>query len=405
MLVGNIISFIKAGRLLGRFFVSKTSPHEREQLKLRLRELEHEDKVRIVGKILNAEELERRRVIRAECDVERAWEQVQRRMEERKGQRRLKRYSLMLQSAVSLAAAVLIACGVIYYTHVGRQKRVMAQIAQIKPEGQHAVLYLADGASVDLRLRDSIAVRTETGVEVEMTGENSLAYKPRKTQPQKQEEVPEEYNTLVTPRGSEYSLTLADGTQVWLNAASRLRFFTSDRGRERRVWLEGEAYFEVAHDARRPFIVESGGQSIRVLGTRFNINSYEGDRAIYTTLVEGSVAIAPLTGGDAVTLEPGQQAEYSRRNGGAIAVKAVDTSLATAWMNGTFIFAHASVTEIMENLSRWYSFEFEVSPLLDGLRFSGQFPRCENLDKILSIIASTGTGMQIDYDGTKITLR
>ena len=405
MLVGNIISFIKAGRLLGRFFVSKTSPHEREQLKLRLRELEHEDKVRIVGKILNAEELESRRVIRAECDVERAWEQVQRRMEERKGQRRLKRYSLMLQSAVSLAAAVLIACGVIYYTHVGRQKRVMAQIAQIKPEGQHAVLYLADGASVDLGLRDSIAVRTETGVEVEMTGENSLAYKPRKTQPQKQEEVPEEYNTLVTPRGSEYSLTLADGTQVWLNAASRLRFFTSDRGRERRVWLEGEAYFEVAHDARRPFIVESGGQSIRVLGTRFNINSYEGDHAIYTTLVEGSVAIAPLTGGDAVTLEPGQQAEYSRRNGGAIAVKAVDTSLATAWMNGTFIFAHASVTEIMENLSRWYSFEFEVSPLLDGLRFSGQFPRCENLDKILSIIASTGTGMQIDYDGTKITLR
>ena len=405
MLVGNIISFIKAGRLLGRFFVSKTSPHEREQLKLRLRELEHEDKVRIVGKILNAEELESRRVIRAECDVERAWEQVQRRMEERKGQRRLKRYSLMLQSAVSLAAAVLIACGVIYYTHVGRQKRVMAQIAQIKPEGQHAVLYLADGASVDLGLRDSIAVRTETGVEVEMTGENSLAYKPRKTQPQKQEEVPEEYNTLVTPRGSEYSLTLADGTQVWLNAASRLRFFTSDRGRERRVWLEGEAYFEVAHDARRPFIVESGGQSIRVLGTRFNINTYEGDRAIYTTLVEGSVAIAPLTGGDAVTLEPGQQAEYSRRNGGTIAVKAVDTSLATAWMNGTFIFAHASVTEIMENLSRWYSFEFEVSPLLDGLRFSGQFPRCENLDKILSIIASTGTGMQIDYDGTKITLR
>lgn len=405
MLVGNIISFIKTGRLLGRFFVSKTSPHEREQLKLRLRELEHEDKVRIVGKILNAEELESRRVIRAECDVERAWEQVQRRMEERKGQRRLKRYSLMLQSAVSLAAAVLIACGVIYYTHVGRQKRVMAQIAQIKPEGQHAVLYLADGASVDLGLRDSIAVRTETGVEVEMTGENSLAYKPRKTQSQKQEEVPEEYNTLVTPRGSEYSLTLADGTQVWLNAASRLRFFTSDRGRERRVWLEGEAYFEVAHDARRPFIVESGGQSIRVLGTRFNINSYEGDRAIYTTLVEGSVAIAPLTGGDAVTLEPGQQAEYSRRNGGAIAVKAVDTSLATAWMNGTFIFAHASVTEIMENLSRWYSFEFEVSPLLDGLRFSGQFPRCENLDKILSIIASTGTGMQIDYDGTKITLR
>lgn len=404
MLVGNIISFIKAGVLLGRFFVSKTSPHEREQLKLRLRELEKEEKIRIIGKILDAEELEHRRAVRAECDVEKAWEQVQRRMEQRKGQRRLKRYSLMLQSAASLAAAVLIAGGVIYYTHVGRQKRVMAQIAQIRPEGQHAVLYLADGASVDLGLQDSIAARIGVAG-VEVTGEKSIAYKPRKTQQTKEEEVAEEYNTLVTPRGSEYSLTLADGTQVWLNAASRLRFFTSDRGRERRVWLEGEAYFEVAHDVRRPFIVESGGQSIRVLGTRFNINSYEGDRGVYTTLVEGSVAIAPLTGGEGVTLEPGQQAEYSRRNGGAIAVKEVDTSLATAWMSGTFIFAHASVTEIMEQLARWYDVEFEVSPLLDRLRFTGQFPRCENLDKILTIIASTGTGMQIDYDGTKITLR
>ncbi|MCD8033516.1 MAG: FecR domain-containing protein [Alistipes sp.] len=405
MLVGDIISFIKAAKLLGRFFVSKTSPHEREQLKLRLRELEKEDKVRIIGKILDAEELEHRRAIRAECDVERAWEQVQRRMEERKGQRRLKRYSLMLQSAASLAAAVLIACGVIYYTHVGRQKRVMAQIAQIRPDGQHAVLYFADGASIDLGLRDSLAVRTETGVDVELTGEKSLAYKPRKARQEPKEELPEEYNTLVTPRGSEYSLTLADGTRVWLNAASRLRFFTSDRGRERRVWLEGEAYFEVAHDARRPFVVESGGQSIRVLGTRFNINTYEGDRAIYTTLVEGSVAIAPLAGGEGVTLEPGQQAEYSLRNNGAIAVKEVDTSLATAWMSGTFLFEHASITEIMERLARWYNFEFEVSPLLDGLRFSGQFPRCGELDKILSIIASTGTGMQIDYDGKKITLR
>ena len=352
MLVGNIISFIKAGVLLGRFFVSKTSPHEREQLKLRLRELKGEEKARIVGKILDAEELERRRAIRSECNVERAWEQVQRRMEERRDRRRLKRYALMLQSAASLAAAVLIACGVIYYTHIGRQKRVMAQIAQIKPEGQHAVLYFADGASIDLGLRDSLALRTETGVDVELTGENSLAYKSRH---EPKRELPEEYNTLVTPRGSEYSLTLADGTRVWLNAASRLRFFTSDRGRERRVWLEGEAYFEVAHDARRPFIVESGGQSIRVLGTRFNINTYEGDRAIYTTLVEGSVAISPLAGGDAVTLEPGQQAEYSRRKGGAIAVKAVDTSLATAWMSGTFIFEHAAASSRGARTSTKYS--------------------------------------------------
>lgn len=397
MLVGNIISIIKAGRLLGRFFISKTSPAEREQLKLRLKEWEKEDKTRLFEKILNTEELERRRVERAECDPVKAWEQVQRKLEERKGQRRLKRYSGMMQSAATIAAALIVAAGAIYYTHVGRQKRVLAQIAQIKPENTHAVLYLADGESLDLRMKDSVTVKAD----VEIVGENALEYKPRKRQNPKAEE----YNTLVTPRGSEYSLKLADGTQVWLNAASRLRFFTANDGAERRVWLEGEAYFEVAHDARRPFIVESGGQSIRVLGTRFNINSYEGDQAIYTTLVEGSVAITPLAGGEQVTLQPGQQAMYSHRNNDAIDIAEVDTSRATAWMSGTFIFAHASITEIMESLARWYDFEFEVSPLLDGLRFSGQFPRCEDLDKILTIIASTGTGMEIDYDGKRITLR
>lgn len=388
---------IKAGRLLGRFFISKTSPAEREQLKLRLKEWKKEDKTRLFENILNAEELERRRTERAECDPVKAWEQVQRKLEERKDRRRLRHYSAMIQSAATVAAAVLIAAGAIYYTHVGRQKRVLAQIAQIKPENTHAVLFLADGESLDLRMKDSVAVKAD----VEIVGENALEYKPRK----RQNPRAEEYNILVTPRGSEYSLKLADGTQVWLNAASRLRFFTANDGAERRVWLEGEAYFEVAHDAKRPFIVESGGQSIRVLGTRFNVNGYDGDRAIYTTLVEGSVAITPLAGGKQVTLQPGQQATYSRRNDDQIAVAAVDTSQATAWMTGTFIFNHASITEIMESLARWYDFEFEVSPLLDGLRFSGQFPRCEELDKILTIIASTGTGMQIDYDGKQITLR
>lgn len=388
---------IKAGRLLGRFFISKTSPAEREQLKLRLKEWKKEDKTRLFENILNAEELERRRTERAECDPVKAWEQVQRKLEERKDRQRMRHYSAMIQSAATVAAAVLIAAGAIYYTHVGRQKRVLAQIAQIKPEHTHAILFLADGESLDLRMKDSVAVKAD----VEIVGENALEYKPRKRQNPKAEE----YNTLVTPRGSEYSLKLADGTQVWLNAASRLRFFTANDGAERRVWLEGEAYFEVAHDAKRPFIVESGGQSIRVLCTRFNVNGYDGDRAIYTTLVEGSVAITPLAGGEQVTLQPGQQATYSRRNDDQIAVAAVDTSQATAWMTGTFIFNRASITEIMESLARWYDFEFEVSPLLDGLRFSGQFPRCEELDKILTIIASTGTGMQIDYNGKQITLR
>lgn len=402
MLIGSIISFIKTGILLGRFFVSKASSQEREELKRRLHNWKHTDKTQLFERILNSEELEQRHAIQAECNIEKAWEQVQQRLEKRrKGHWILKRYSLMLQSAASIAVILLVAGGLIYYSHIGRQKRVLAQIAQIRPMGLHATLYLADGDRVVLNGEDS----TKLHGKAKITGENQLAYRSTTQQKQRTKDIKEEYNTLVTPCGCEYQITLVDGTKVWLNAASSLKFFTSLQGDERRVWLEGEAYFEVAHNAQRPFIVESGGQRIRVLGTHFNVNSYRSEKAIYTTLVEGSVEVSALNGNIKATLRPNEQATYCRQSDESISIKEVDSSLATAWRSGSFIFSQATITEIMEDLSRWYSFDFEVSPHLNKLQFSGQFPRYENLDKIIMIIASTGTGMQINYDGKKITLR
>ncbi len=402
MLIGNIISFIKTGILLGRFFTSKTSSQEREELRHRLHNWKHTDKTQLFERVLNSEELEQRRAIQAECNIEKAWEQVQQRLEKRnKGHWILKRYSLMLQSAASIAIILLVAGGLIYYSHSGRQKRVLSQIAQIRPPGLHATLYLADGDRIVLNSEDS----TKLHGKAKITGENQLAYRSATQQKRRTKDIKEEYNTLVTPRGCEYQITLVDGTKVWLNAASSLKFFTSLQGEERRVWLEGEAYFEVAHNAQCPFIVESGGQRIRVLGTHFNVNSYRSEEAIYTTLVEGSVEVSALNGNIKATLRPNEQATYCRQNDESISIKEVDSSLATAWRSGSFIFSQATITEIMEDLSRWYSFDFEVSPHLNKLQFSGQFPRYENLDKIIMIIASTGTGMQINYDGKKITLR
>ena len=405
MLVGNIISFIKTAVLLGRFFVSKTSGPEREQLKLRLKEWNRVHKSALFERILDENELENRRQIRARCDVDEAWRSVQARLDARHNRARFRRYIFKLESVAAAIVVLLITSGILYDSHVGRQKRIMARIAQLRPGGAQATLYFADGACVDLGRIDSLA---DLG-NARINGENSLTYQ--------EEQAPgsiarkatdlgaESYNTLVTPRGCTYGVTLADGTRVWVNAASRLKFFTTNQGRERLVWLDGEAYFEVAHDPERPFVVESGGQRIRVLGTHFNVKAYDSNPVVCTTLVEGSVEVSSASGDRSVRLVPGEQAACHRQIDAPIEVSRVDPALALAWRSGNFIFSHATISEILEELSRWYRFEYDVAPYLDRFRFTGQFPRCGELDRILEIIASTGAGMEIDYDGERITLK
>lgn len=403
MLVGNIISFVRTAVLLGRFWVSKTSDQEREQLKLRLREWNREHKIALFRRILDEEELENRRIIREQCDVDEAWRKVQVRLRERKSRARIRRYMFKLQSAAAVLVVLLLTAGIIYDSHTGHRKRVMARIAEIRPGGAQPTLYLADGQSVELGRADSTA---DLG-NARISGENSLTYRPEPSSDREDRSEPlaEVYNTLITPRGCMYDVTLVDGTRVWVNAASRLRFFTTNHSSERIVMLEGEAYFEVAHDASRPFVVVSGGQRIRVLGTHFNIKAYDAAQAVYTTLVEGSVEVTSDSGEQSVRLSPGEQAVYRRQSDEPIEVTQVDPSQALAWRSGTFIFSHATISEILEELSRWYRFDYEVAPYLDRFRFTGQFPRCGELDRILDIITSTGTDIKIDYDGERITLK
>lgn len=254
-----------------------------------------------------------------------------------------------------------------------------------------ATLYLANGEAIDLQ-------KPSREIEGVIVRDNSLEYDRTVENPK------EAFNTVVTPRGGDYRLTLADGTKVWLNAASQLRYFTSSDVRERRVWLEGEAYFEVAHDAARPFVVTSGGQQIKVFGTCFNVNTYDCGDAICTTLVEGSVSVGATTGGDAVMLRPNEQALFSLGESNPIRVTEVDASQYTAWMDNLFLFNRAPLSEIMARLARWYNFEYEIAPHLNSLYFSGQFQRFESLDKVLTIITAASAYIKIEYDGKKIIL-
>ena len=207
------------------------------------------------------------------------------------------------------------------------------------------------------------------------------------------------YNTMTTPKGGQYQLTLPDGTKVWLNAASSLRYPTLFTGKERKVTVTGEAYFEVAKDASMPFTVTSGNQEITVLGTHFNINAYDDEGPMKTTLLEGSVKVKH--GASVVTILPGQQSIVEEGTG-HIQVKETDIQQAVAWKNGFFSFSNADIKTIMRQLSRWYNVEVIYESNAPNVEFSGEIGRSLTLDELLGILKDTRIHYRIE--GRKLVI-
>jgi len=247
----------------------------------------------------------------------------------------------------------------------------------ILPGGNRAVLTLSNGKQIILTKAKNGKLATEADARINKTADGQVTYTAENNSTG--EEIT--YNTLATPIGGQYAITLSDGTQVILNAASSIRYPTKFSGTERRVELTGEAYFEVAHNAAMPFHVISKLQDIRVLGTHFNVNSYEDEPATKTTLLQGSILINGKT-----LLKPGEQAIAS---GGLVAVTQADTELAVAWKNNKFMFDHNDIASIMRMVSRWYDVKVEYSgPVPDG-KFGGSVSRFENASEVLNILELT----------------
>jgi ferric-dicitrate binding protein FerR (iron transport regulator) len=178
---------------------------------------------------------------------------------------------------------------------------------------------------------------------------------------------------------------------VWLNAVSSIRFPTRFTGPERKVIVKGETYFEVTHNKNQPFIVEvPGRQQISVLGTHFNVNAYDDEATVKTTLLQGSVKVQTPLSGKNVILRPGQQTVV--RAGRAIeTISGIDVGKVMAWKNGYFDFDQTEISEIMRQVSRWYNASIELDPRLKGLTFSGRIPRTENVQKLLKMFEATST--------------
>lgn len=194
-----------------------------------------------------------------------------------------------------------------------------------------------------------------------------------------------EWHTLRIPYGGEYQLLLEDGSRIWLNSASELRYPVHFAKDQRQVWLEGEAYFEVAHNADRPFVVKTAKQNVTVLGTSFDVTAYEDDKNIYTTLLDGSVCVE--TEGTQQVLNPGEQSVF---DGEAITIKEVNAQLYCSWIKDRFVFMSEDFEHVAKKLERWYNVKFVFDfDELKTERFSGSIPKYLELNTVLDMLELT----------------
>jgi transmembrane sensor len=263
----------------------------------------------------------------------------------------------------------------------------------IKPGGNKAILTLADGTKIILDEASKGAISRQGNTTIIKLDDGQLTYNAQTVS-----KVPSEavlYNTLSTPRGGQYNVTLPDGTVVWLNASTSLRFPTAFAGKERRVEIKGEAYFEVSKNEAMPFIVKAGNQEIKVLGTYFNVTAYSDEKTIKTTLLEGSVEVT-LTGlpktetektNNIITLKPGEQSQLESDN--TLKVMEADVKEAVAWKDGYFVFNDENIESIMLKIARWYDIKvvYEINP--ENQNFTANISRKKNVSEVLAMLELT----------------
>lgn len=297
------------------------------------------------------------------------------------------------------AAAVIAAIGTLYWIYPSSKPTENRQIAtsvvvrDIQPASQGAILTLGDGKQVTLDSLQKGVIANQGGTHVSLM-QGTIAYDDHRA-----EEI--SYNTLSTPKGRLFHLVLPDGSDVWLNAASAVTYPTSFSGKERIVTLKGEAYFDIKPDAKRPFLVRlADNKEVKVLGTAFNINAYENERVIATTLINGSVQVN--AGNNSSILKPGYQANMSYTTPG-IQVNRADTSQVLAWKNGIFNFEGADIQAVMKQLERWYDIEVQYENGIPGIIFGGKMDRKLSLANIMRMLEISDVHCRLE--GKKLIIR
>ena len=320
------------------------------------------------------------------------------------------------------AAAIILAIGlaVLAYlltTHkepeqtlAGSDHHIQTDIA---PGGNRAILTLADGSKIILDSAADGKLASQGGVQVIKLTNGQIAYDQRGLAAKEAM-----WNTINTPRGGQYRVTLPDGTKVWLNAASSLTFPAAFTGNKREVKIDGEVYFEVSPNKEQPFMVNvDGGSSVEVLGTSFNVNAYRDEENINTTLLDGAVAVS-LPGAmkqqnnaniqTRVVLKPGQQARMAssttQKSSSGIMIIDADTDKVVAWKNGAFNFKDASLEEVMRQLARWYDLEIVYPQGVPDIKFGGKMSRSVTLASVLRALKDAKINIQLSGERKLLVL-
>lgn len=261
----------------------------------------------------------------------------------------------------------------------------------VKPGGNKAYLTLADGTIVNLDSMTTGASTTQGNARIIKSANGQLEYVFSKAKAS----VPV-YNTITTPKGGKYKIILPDGTRVWLNAGSSLKFPVEFTGKSRNVDLQGEGYFEVSKNPLMPFYVNAGNSLVEVLGTHFNVKAYEDEDAVSTTLLEGKVKVdQTATAGRPVILKPGEQADLSK-NGQITTRRDVNVEEVVAWKDGFFDFKNIPVTDLMRQIVRWYDVDVEYRGLVPDTKLTGKISRDVNLDKLMDMLRYAGLKMKVE---------
>lgn len=387
-------SYFEIAALITKYLEGKLSPEESAKLQGWVDESKRHQ--RIWERLINPDYLESHLHFWENKETAEYWKQLEKSLGGEEGTSGIISLKKIFTKGLRYAAVIIplvLLCGAGWYlmnrrhtVEVANHQEILAGV-HIMPLGKVAQLILGNGKVISLNDSLQKIITEKDGTKV-TNGTNAVSYLSGNDNSSKIV-----YNTLITPRGGEYEIVLADGTRVWLNAASSLHYPVQFSGKERKVSLSGEAYFEVAKDEKHPFVVNAGNTDVTVLGTKFDISAYNDDPSQKVVLAEGAVMVNEVNNlsgeNKEVLLKPGFAAVIKGTY--PISVSKADVEAALGWKNGLFLFDGESLGSIMRKLSRWYNVDVKYNDGVDTLfHFTGRIQRYENITGILKLIELTG---------------
>ena len=372
--------------IISKLIVRELTEGLEEEDKLILKKWKEESKLHsdLYIKILEGEKRKKRDQTLAMIDVQKALNKVNKKIKNNHNVVLIKKWSIGIAALITIFLSTTLYIN--FYSKNKLDNIRLSQVSTIKSGSVKALLKLNNGTVLQLDGESSDTLMKYKGIIINRA-KGRLVYNKDLDKQFQAKEKKEIYNEVEVPMGGEYSLTLSDGTRVWMNSDSKIKYPVDFNSQNRRVWISGEVYFEVAHNKDKPFFVNVGDVSIKVLGTKFNVESYKNEDFIATTLVEGSVQLTKNN--ESVIIRPNERA-ITKINEKKFKIEKVRSRDYILWKDGIFYFDNKNLAEIMTKLERWYNVSvfFQNSQLKD-LRFSVEVKRFKNIEEVLNLISET----------------